>query len=155
MRPYGTNEQLAKRRSKAIKLLRRGKTTREVSQRMGVTERCVRYWRENASRPKKKSHGKAPGRPSQLSAKQLARLDHELQKGAYAHGYAEDYWTLDRIGRLIWDQFAVRYHPSAVWHLMKRMGWSCQRPQRRSLARNEEAIRRWKHYVWPRIKKVA
>ena len=155
MRPYGTSEQLAKRRSKAIKLLRRGKTTHEISQRMGVTERCVRYWRENATQPKKKKRSKAPGRPSQLSAKQLARLNNELQKGAYAHGYAEDYWTLDRIGRLIWDQFAVRYHPSAVWHLMKRIGWSCQRPQRRSLARNEEAIRRWKRYMWPRIKKVA
>jgi transposase len=155
MRPYGTSEQLAKRRSKAIKLLRRGKTTREVSQWMGVTERCVRYWRESATQPEKKKRSKAPGRPSQLSAKQLARLEKELHKGAYAHGYAEDYWTLDRIGRLIWDKFAVRYHPSAVWHLMKRMGWSCQRPQRRSLARNEEAIRRWKRYVWPRVKKVA
>lgn len=155
MRPYGTSEQLAKRRTKAMKLLRRGKSIREISQQMGVTERCVRYWRADASHPQWKKRGNPPGRPSQLSAKQLARLEKELQKGAYAQGYAEDYWTLDRIGRLIWDQFAVRYHPSAVWHLMKRLGWSCQRPQRRSLARNEEAIRRWKHYAWPRIKKVA
>lgn len=155
MRPYGTSEQLAKRRTKAMKLLRRGKSVHEISQQMGVTERCVRYWRENASHAKAKKRGNPPGRPSRLSSKQLARLEKELQKGAYAQGYAEDYWTLDRIGRLIWDQFAVRYHPSAVWHIMKRLRWSCQRPQRRSLARNEEAIRRWKHYVWPRIKKVA
>jgi len=82
-------------------------------------------------------------------------LEKELLKGAYAHGYAEDYWTLDRIGHLIWDKFDVRYHSSAVWHIMKRLGWSNQRPQRRSLARDEEAIKRWKHYSWPRIKKVA
>jgi transposase len=155
MRPYGTSEQLAKRRTKAMKLLRRGKSVREISQQMGVTERCVRYWREDASHAKTKKRGNPPGRPSRLSSKQLARLEKELHKGAYAQGYAEDYWTLDRIGRLIWDQFAVRYHPSAVWHIMKRLGWSCQRPQRRSLARNEEAIQRWKRYVWPRIKKVA
>jgi transposase len=155
MRPYGTSEQLAKRRTKAIVLLRRGKSIREVSQRMGVTERGVRYWRENASHPKTKERGNPPGRSSRLSAKQMARLEKELQKGAYVHGYAEDYWTLDRIGRLIWDTFEVRYHSSAVWHIMKRLGWSCQRPQRRSLARHEEAVQRWKHYVWPRIKKVA
>lgn len=154
MRPYGTSEQLSKRRTKAIKLLRRGKTIYEVSQLIGVTERSVRYWRESAEHPKKKqSH--TLGRPSQLSTKQLRILEKELLKGAYAHGYAEDYWTLDRIGHLIWDKFDVRYHASAVWHIMKRLGWSNQRPQRRSLARDEEAIKRWKRYSWPRIKKVA
>jgi hypothetical protein len=32
---------------------------------------------------------------------------------------------------------------------------SCQEPQRRSLARDAEAIAHWKHYIWPQIKKVA
>lgn len=82
-------------------------------------------------------------------------LEQELLKGAYAQGYAEDSWTLDRIARLIWDKFQVRYHPSSVWHILKRMGWSNQRPQRQALQRDEEALRRWKRYVWPRIKKVA
>lgn len=155
MRPYGTSEQLSKRRTKAIKLLKRGKTIYEISQLIGVTERSVRYWRESASHPKKKKRRNAPGRPSHLSANQLRRLEKELRKGAYVHEYAEDYWTLDRIGRLIWDQFEVRYHPSAVWHIMKRIGWSNQRPQRRSLARDEESIKCWKHHSWPRTKKVA
>ena len=155
MRPYGKSEQLAKRRTKALKLLRKGRTISEVSQLIGVTERGVRYWRSMEAHPKKKKRGCGPGRPSQLSSKQLTRLEKELRKGAYEHGYAEDYWTLDRIGRLIWDKFNVRYHPSAVWHIMKRIGWSNQRPQRRSLQRNEDDIKRWKHYVWPRIKKVA
>jgi transposase len=78
-----------------------------------------------------------------------------LERGAYAYGYAEDYWTLDRIAHLIWDLFQVRYHPSSVWHVLQRVGWSCQKPQRRGLARDAEAIAHWKHYVWPHIKKVA
>jgi transposase len=78
-----------------------------------------------------------------------------LKRGAYANGYAEDYWTLDRIGHLIWDMFGIRYRASGVWYLMQRLGWSCQKPQRRSLARNEPAIAHWKRYVWPQIKKVA
>jgi len=72
-----------------------------------------------------------------------------------AYGYAEDYWTLDRIAHRIWDLFRVRYRPSGVWYLLQRLGWSCQKPQRRTLQRDDEAIAHWKHYVWPHIKKVA
>jgi len=36
---------------------------------------------------------------------------------------------------------------------MDRMGWSSQRPQRRTFQRNEEAIEQWKKEVLPEIKK--
>jgi len=76
-------------------------------------------------------------------------------KGAYAHGYSEDYWTLDRIGRVIWDLFKVRYTPSGVWRLLDGVGWSCQKVQRRAIQRNDDAITNWNRRVWPRTKKVA
>jgi hypothetical protein len=38
---------------------------------------------------------------------------------------------------------------------MQRLGWSCQKPQRRALHRDDEAVAHWKHYIWPHIKKVA
>jgi len=82
-------------------------------------------------------------------------LERALGRGAYAYGYAEDYWTLDRIAHLIWDLFRVRYRPSGVWYLLQRLGWSCQKPQRRTLQRDDEAIAHWKRYVGPHIKKVA
>jgi transposase len=82
-------------------------------------------------------------------------LERALGRGAYVYGYAEDYWALDRIAHLIWDLFRVRYRPSGVWYLLQRLGWSCQKPQRRTLQRDDEAIAHWKHYVWPHIKKVA
>lgn len=77
-----------------------------------------------------------------------------LKRGAYASGYAEEYWTLDRIGHVIWELFGIRYRTSSVWYLMQRMGWSSQMPQRRSLTRDEQKIAHWKHYLWPQIKKV-
>jgi len=155
MRPYGKSEQLAKRRTRALKLLESGKLVKEVAKTIGVTERSIRYWQEEARNPKDRSNIRPPGHPSHLTAEQLKALEKELLKGAYEQGYAEDYWTLDRIARLIWEKFQVRYHPSSVWHIMKRMGWSNQRPQRQALQRDDEKIRRWKRYVWPRIKKVA
>ena len=122
---------------------------------MGVTEGSIRYWRKEAQDPKDKSNTRPPGHPSRLSEEQLKELEKALLQGAYAQGYAQDYWTLDRIARLIWDKFNVRYHPGSVWYIMKRIGWSNQRPQRQVLQRSDEALRHWKRYTWPRIKKVA
>ena len=155
MRPYGKSEQLAKRRRRALELLESGKRVKEVSKTIGVTERSIRYWQKEAQEPKDKSGSRPPGHPSHLSDDQLKQLEQELLKGAYAQGYAEDYWTLDRMARLIWDKFKVRYHPGSVWYIMKRIGWSSQRPQRQALQRDDETIQRWKKYIWPRIKKVA
>lgn len=155
MRPYGKSEQLAKRRKRALELLESGKRVKEVAKIIGVTERSIRYWQKEADEPKKRNATRRPGRPSRLSAEQLKQLEQELLRGAYAQGYAEAYWTLDRIARLIWDKFQVRYHPVSVWYIMKRMGWSNQRPQRQALQRDDETIVHWKKYTWPRIKKVA
>ncbi len=95
------------------------------------------------------------GRPPRLSTKQIAQLEKALARGAYSHGYAEDYWTLERIAHLTWQMFAVRYHPSAVWHLLRRMGWSCQKPQRVSSQRDDQEVAHWLRYRWGRIKKMA
>ena len=154
MRPKGTAEQLTARRERALVLLRQGQRPSDVALAVGVTDRTVRRWQQDAHRPKRRAR-RPPGRPTRLSAKQVQRLERELERGAFAHGYASDYWTLDRVAQLIWQLFAVRYHPSGVWHVLRRMSWSCQRPQRRPFGRDDEAVAHWRRYVWPQIKKVA
>ena len=156
MRPFGTTQQLARRRQRALGLLRHGQSPAQVAQRVGTTAQSVRRGRRD-SQPSKRERRQpmSVGRPSRLSASQLRRLVSALKRGACAYGHAEDYWTLDRIAYLIWDLFHVRYHPSGVWRMLQRLDWSCQKPQRRSLGRDDEAIAHWKHYIWPQIKKVA
>ena len=154
MRSKGTAEQLATRRQQGIKLVRAGKSTTVIAEQLGVTARTVRRWRQEAQSPQSKR--KHPlGRPSRLTTRQLQQLEQELKRGAYAHGYAEDYWTLDRIAHVIWQHFGVRYHPSTIWHILRRLGWSCQRPQRRPFGRDDGAVAHWRRYIWPQIKKVA
>lgn len=157
MRPFGTSEQLARRRRRARALLRGGCTAIEVAQRVSTTVQSVRRWRREARQPpaKRSKSARGPGRPSRLSTARLRHLRAALKEGAYAYGYAEDYWTLDRIAHVIWELFRVRYRSSSVWYLMQRLGWSCQKPQRRSLARHEADVAHWKRYVWPAIKKMA
>jgi transposase len=155
MRTPGTNEQVAKRRNRGLAMLEQGKNTAEVAAKLGVAVRTVRYWRQTARAPEAKKSDRGPGRPRKLPSEQLSRLENELEKGALEHGYSTDYWTLDRIGKLIWDLHGVRYHPSGVWHVMDRLGWSSQKPQRQPLQRDDEAIEAWLLEVWPEIKKVA
>ena len=45
MRPPGTPEQLAKRRQKALDLLKSGKALKDIARQLGTTERSVRRWR--------------------------------------------------------------------------------------------------------------
>jgi transposase len=136
-----------------LDLLERGEAIKEVAKQLGTTERSVRRWRQEAKHPKKKSQ-RGPGKQSYLSKQQIQKLERELLKGAYVHGYAEDYWTLDRIGHVIWELFYVRYVPSGVWRLLTRMGWSNQRVQRLAIQRDEEVIENWKVHQLPRIKKT-
>lgn len=153
MRTKGTNEQLAEVRKQGLSLLEAGRKPKEVAEILNVTPRCVYRWRQEEKKPRRKKAIRSPGRPRKLNEKQFKQLEKVLDQGAYKHGYASDYWTLDRIAQIIWQKFGIRYHPSAVWHVMDRMGWSSQKPQRRPFHRHEEAIVEWKEKMLPEIKK--
>jgi transposase len=155
MRRKGTNEQSAERRARGLAFLAEGKSSKEVAEILDVTKRSVDRWQAEAKKRRKKKASRPPGHPRKLSAKQMKRLEKALDKGAYAFGYAGNYWTLDRIAQVIWQLFGVRYETSAVWHVMRRMGWSNQRPQRQPLHRDEAAIEQWKEEELPQIKKVS
>ena len=154
MRPYGTSKQLQERRQRALGLLKQGKSVEQVADQVGMTTCSVYRWRREEKQQPKKSN-RPPGKPAYLSKEQIKRLEPELLKGAYTHGYSEDYWTLDRIGHVIWELFNVRYTPSGVWRLLDGMGWSCQKVQRLAIQRNDDVITNWHARAWPRAKKVA
>jgi transposase len=88
-----------------------------------------------------------------LSDPQLADLRQALRQGACAYGFDTDHWTLARIATVIEQVTGVTYHPGHVWKLLRRrLGWRLQRPARRAIERNEQAIGRWVESDWPRIR---
>ncbi len=93
------------------------------------------------------------GRPPKLDRRQRTRLEQLLLKGAQVAGYESDLWTCPRIAELIAEQFGVSYHPDHIGRLLRSLGWSPQRPQRRAAERNEQRIQGWVREDWPRIKK--
>jgi transposase len=99
-----------------------------------------------------RSKGSA-GRKSRLTPAQEVDLAQAILDGPEAAGYPTAVWTLPRLARLIQQRHGVRYHPGHVWHLLDRLGFSCQRPTRRALERNAAEIRRWHRQRWPALKK--
>lgn len=96
-----------------------------------------------------------PGKPPKLDARQVQQLSRILLQGPSAYGFSNELWTLPRVAKVIKRSFGVSYDPSGIWHVLHRMGWSCQKPERRARERDEDAIARWRKFDWPRIKKRA
>ena len=129
-----------------------GRSRAEVARTLGVARQNVSRWHAswcagglNALRSAGPT-GQAP----RLSGAQLAAIDQALRQGARAHGFATDHWTLARITTVIQRLTGVGYHPGHVWKLLRhRLHYRLQRPARRAVERDEQAIARWVAEDWP------
>ena len=46
-----------------------------------------------------------------------------------------------------------QYRVDHIGRLLRSLGWSPQKPERRVRERDEKAVQRWVRYDWPRLKK--
>lgn len=144
------------RRLRAFDLHEAGWTGAAIAEALGVTEGAVSQWlrsaREEGGRQALRSR-RGSGRPPKLSEDERARLPGLLAKGPEHFGFRGAVWTRSRVAALIRRVFGVGYSESHVGRLLRRLGFSPQRPVFRAAQRNEEAIERWLEEDWPRIKK--
>jgi transposase len=157
MRPKGNAKELEVRRGIAGRLLREGNGVRQVARIVGASPSSVDRWKKAIEKDgltalKAKPH---PGRRPRLQCQQKERLEQILLAGPLAAGFATDLWTLSRVAEVIERTFGVKYHPGHVWYILRALGWTAQKPERRARERDEEAIQRWRKSDWPRIKKSA
>jgi len=147
---------LAGRRRRALELLDEGLSLNEVARRIGCQASSVMRWRDRRDQVGERVYevGASPGRPPKLSPTQKRQLVRLIAKGPLAYGYKTDVWTCDRVRRLIWREFRVRYHRDHVGRLLHQLGLSPQKPERRALERDEARIERWKRKRWPQVKKT-
>lgn len=146
---------LERRRLEAAKLLRKGLREAEVARRVGAHRQSVNRWAvelERGGLERLRKAGRAGRRP-RLSDAQWSRIEWALQRGPEALGYETGLWTCRRVADLIERECGLRFHPGHVWRILRQLGWSCQRPTGRARERNEQAIRHWKKYRWPALKK--
>lgn len=157
MRPQGTSKELERRRHRAMALLDQGHRQAKVARMLGVTPGAVSQWKKACQRRGPEALDAKPhlGPRPKLTAKQRRKLSRLLKQGPCKHGYPTELWTLQRVVEVIDQHFGVHYDPSGIWHVLRGMGWSCQKPERRARERDENAIVRWRTHDWPRIKKRA
>jgi transposase len=63
------------------------------------------------------------------------------------HGFGTKLWTLKRVGTLIKRVYGVGYGQTQVWRILGTLGFSAQKPERRAIERDEEAVRHWKRHL--------
>lgn len=144
-------------RMAAAELFEQGFAQAEVAQLLETSRQNVHRWHQKWQQGGQEALTSAgpPGRSPRLDDEQLERVRQALLAGARAHGFAQDLWTLQRIATVIERITGVRHHPGHVWYILRdRLGFSAQRPARRAVERDEDAIATWVAEEWPRIKKT-
>jgi transposase len=156
MRPQGTAAELERRRARAVQLVEQGESPVMVARILGVTPSSLHRWRRMARQGQSLSSKPGPGAKRRLTDPQLRELEALLDKGAPAHGFANELWTSARVALVIRRHFGVKYHPDYVRRLLRRrLDWSSHKPQKRARQRNDKEVERWKADEFPRILREA
>ena len=96
---------------------------------------------------------KPAGATPKLTDTQLAQLVEELNKGAEHHGFPGHMWTRPRVKEIIKRLFGVSYDPSQVGRLLKKVGWTRQKPQPKARQQDPERVQHWRQDRLPELKK--
>lgn len=151
-RPFGTANELERRRCRAVDAVHGGESPGAVARVMGVKRSSVYRWlklaQESDGLAARPHRGPAP----RLSPEQYRHLEALLLPGAKAHGWSTELWTCARIVELIRRHFGVSFHHDHVGRFLHaRLNWTPQKPQRRARERDEVAIEYWKRVRFPKI----
>lgn len=145
----------AKKRVRAGQLLQSGKTCAEVAASVGVARQTVYTWKRVLDEGGMEAlrEVRERGRPAALDAQQLSAVRAALLQSPTEHGFGTELWTLGRVGTLIERLHGVRFGQTQVWRILGSLGFSSQKPEKRALERDENAVHRWKRNTWPALKK--
>lgn len=158
IRPRRDFEALEVRRLKAVGIFRQNRThpQAEVVRLLKVSRQTASRWYEawkGRGVVALKAAGRA-GRKPRLEDAALRRVEKALLQGPKVHGFSTELWTLERAATVIRRTSGVEYHPGHVWRVLRRLGWSRQRPLRQAKEKDPVATAHWLKERWPQVKKT-
>ena len=133
-----------------------GHSTGDIARQLKIHRSTVPTWIENWNEHGDEGlwEGHRPGRPGRLDVQQREKLSDILDSGPVAYGLETGLWTSPLVGEVIREEFAQDYHPGHVRKLLKRLGYSVQRPTTRLVQADLSQKRKWVRYTYPALKKT-
>lgn len=152
---HGTLEEM---RRLAVSRVLGGETQVSVAQSLQVRVTSVWKWVDTW-----RKHGdeglasvKAPGPKEKLTPAQLKKLKATIVgKSPLQLSFGTALWSLPIVAAFIEREFGIILHESTVSRLLRRIGLTPQKPQRRAFQRDDEACRRWAVEEFPAIVREA
>jgi transposase len=143
-------------RIQSIILSIEGHTTGQIAKLLKVDRTTVPLWINNWNQFGKDGllEGYRCGRKSLLEEEHLEKLADILESGPVAYGLNTGVWTSIIITSVIEDEFKVQYHPGHVRKLLKKLGFSVQRPTIKLVNADLKKQNKWIRYTYPRLKKT-
>lgn len=147
---------LEKRRLKAGRYFSQGKSQAFVAKKFGVTPSasCQWYWQWKDEGTDGLASKGPTGIEPKLSEENKKELKKLILQGPKKSGYQTEFWTLLRIRDIVKKKLGIVLGTGSVWNTVISLGFSCQKPERRSKQRNEKAIKEWKLNEFPKLKKM-
>ncbi len=142
-------------RLRAVEALRDGTSISEVAKSYRVDRSTVHRWRERwkESRGRHGLRRKAvPGRPRKLDKIDDAAMQKVVLAPATNYGYETDFWTTTRLQQVINTEFELDVCRQTVWHRLREMGLTYQKPEPRYFEASEKARSHWQKTELPKIR---
>ena len=143
------------RRLNSILLCADGYTSGEIANKLGTSRQIVSLWLKTYSESgveglydKSKSGG-----PKKLTDVQIIQLCDIIDSGPTAYGLITGVWTSSIIRDIIHEEFGVSYHDGHVRKLLKKFGFSVQRPKHLLANADKEKKESWMKETYPDLKK--
>lgn len=141
-------------RKDAVKRVEAGESPEFVAAGLGINRRTMYRWlaayhyggeEALAAKP-------IPGAPPKLSAAQMAKLARIIRtKNPLQLNFEFALWTLAMIRELIRREFGVSLSEVSVGRLMKRLGFTPQRPLYRAWQQDAGLVEAWRQHEFPAI----
>lgn len=148
-------------RRQAVRMLKAGKTQTEVSANLGVHQPTVnRWWKRYKAGGwaalRKKKRGRKTGSDRKLTAEQeieLQKIITDKTPDQLKMSFA--LWSREAVRQLILDRYGIDYALQTLSTILKRWGFTPQRPLKRAYEQRPAEVKQWMEESYPEVQKKA
>lgn len=145
-------------RVRAVKNYNDGSSVDSISKNLGRHKASIYKWikvyekrkcfEDLADKPRS-------GRPLKVTKTAIIEIEKDLEKPASEFDFETDLWTCSRVHSLLSKKYKIKISRGHVWTLLKKSGFSYQKPERRYYESDPIAQEEWIKKELPKIKRKA